>query len=206
MRGPRLHHEPRPRAGGRSRSRAPCMFQGESQWPHMVRDHETVDRRPSDPPRSRMSSGHRLDLPPGHEPGQSLGRTGRIARRGPPGLRRPPPRSRHPCGPPPRRDVRGHRRLQGQARRRRGRGPGLHRGQHPRGPCRIGRAAGAARPRRVVLEATGGLEAAVAAVLCRAGLPVLIVNPRQARDFAKAMGYLAKTDAIDARCWPTSRP
>jgi transposase len=49
------------------------------------------------------------------------------------------------------------------------------------------------------MEATGGLEAAVAAVLCRAGLPVLIVNPRQVRDFAKAMGYLAKTDAIDAR-------
>jgi transposase len=55
------------------------------------------------------------------------------------------------------------------------------------------------RPRRVVMEATGGLEAAVAAVLCRAGLPVLVVNPRQVRDFAKAMGHLAKTDAIDAR-------
>ena len=55
------------------------------------------------------------------------------------------------------------------------------------------------RPRRVVLEATGGLEAAAAAALCRAGLPVLVVNPRQVRDFAKAMGHLAKTDAIDAR-------
>ena len=55
------------------------------------------------------------------------------------------------------------------------------------------------RPRRVVLEATGGLEAAVAAALCHAGLPVLVVNPRQVRDFAKAMGHLAKTDAIDAR-------
>lgn len=55
------------------------------------------------------------------------------------------------------------------------------------------------RPRRVVLEATGGLEAAAAAALYRAGLPVIVVNPRQARDFAKAMGYAAKTDAIDAR-------
>ena len=55
------------------------------------------------------------------------------------------------------------------------------------------------RPRRVVLEATGGLEAAVAAALAAAGLPVLVVNPRQVRDFAKAMGHLAKTDAIDAR-------
>jgi transposase len=55
------------------------------------------------------------------------------------------------------------------------------------------------RPRRVVLEATGGLEAAAVAALCRAGLPVLVVNPRQARDFARGMGYTAKTDAIDAR-------
>lgn len=51
----------------------------------------------------------------------------------------------------------------------------------------------------VVFEATGGFEREAAVALCSAGLPVLIVNPRQARDFAKAMGYLAKTDAIDAR-------
>lgn len=51
----------------------------------------------------------------------------------------------------------------------------------------------------VVLEATGGFERPAAIALCRAGLPVMVVNPRQARDFAKAMGYLAKTDAIDAR-------
>jgi transposase len=55
------------------------------------------------------------------------------------------------------------------------------------------------RPRRIVMEATGGMELAAAAALGRGGLPVLIVNPRQARDFAKAMGHLAKTDAIDAR-------
>ena len=51
----------------------------------------------------------------------------------------------------------------------------------------------------VVFEATGGFERHAAVALCRAGLPVMVVNPRQARDFAKAMGYLAKTDAIDAR-------
>jgi transposase len=51
----------------------------------------------------------------------------------------------------------------------------------------------------VVLEATGGYEFACAAALQARGLPVAVVNPRQARDFAKAMGYLAKTDRIDAR-------
>ena len=51
----------------------------------------------------------------------------------------------------------------------------------------------------IVLEATGGYEAAVAGALQAAGLPVAIVNPRQARNFAKALGLLAKTDAIDAR-------
>lgn len=51
----------------------------------------------------------------------------------------------------------------------------------------------------IVLEATGGFERKAAVALCAAGLPVMVVNPRQARDFAKAMGYLAKTDAIDAR-------
>jgi transposase len=50
----------------------------------------------------------------------------------------------------------------------------------------------------VVLEATGGLEAPAAAALVAAGLPVAVINPRQARDFAKATGRLAKTDAIDA--------
>lgn len=49
-----------------------------------------------------------------------------------------------------------------------------------------------------VLEATGGDEAPVVAALAAAHLPVVIVNPRQARDFAKATGRLAQTDAIDA--------
>ncbi len=53
-------------------------------------------------------------------------------------------------------------------------------------------------PALVVLEATGGLEMPIAGELSVRGVPVAIVNPRQARDFAKATGKLAKTDAIDA--------
>ena len=53
-------------------------------------------------------------------------------------------------------------------------------------------------PAGIVLEATGGLERAVTAALAAAGLPVAVVNPRQVRDFAKATGRLAKTDALDA--------
>ena len=49
-----------------------------------------------------------------------------------------------------------------------------------------------------VLEATGGYETTVAAALCAAGLPLAVVNPRQIRDFARATGRLAKTDALDA--------
>jgi transposase len=51
---------------------------------------------------------------------------------------------------------------------------------------------------RVVLEASGGYEAAVVAALASAGLPVIVVNPRQVREFARATGRLAKTDRIDA--------
>lgn len=54
-------------------------------------------------------------------------------------------------------------------------------------------------PRLIVLEATGGLEAPVTAALATAGLAVAVVNPRQARDFAKATGRLSKTDALDAQ-------
>ena len=50
----------------------------------------------------------------------------------------------------------------------------------------------------VVLEATGGLETSVAAALGMAPLPVVVVNPRQVRDFAKATGRLAKSDRLDA--------
>jgi transposase len=53
-------------------------------------------------------------------------------------------------------------------------------------------------PALIVLEATGGLEVPVASALAAAGLAVAVVNPRQARDFARATGRLAKTDALDA--------
>jgi transposase len=51
----------------------------------------------------------------------------------------------------------------------------------------------------IVLEATGGYERNIVAALGAAGLPVVVINPRQVRDFAKATGRLAKTDAIDAQ-------
>ncbi|KUZ85574.1 transposase [Burkholderia ubonensis] len=54
-------------------------------------------------------------------------------------------------------------------------------------------------PALVVLEATGGYEFEAACALQAAGLSVAVVNPRQARDFARAMGTLAKTDSLDAR-------
>ncbi len=53
-------------------------------------------------------------------------------------------------------------------------------------------------PALVVCEATGGFERAAIAMLAAAGLPVVVANPRQIRDFARATGQLAKTDAIDA--------
>jgi transposase len=72
----------------------------------------------------------------------------------------------------------------------------------------------AAPTQLIVLEATGGLERAIVAALISAQLPVAVVNPRQARDFAKALGLLAKTDRIDAfglarfaqRIQPAPRP
>ena len=72
----------------------------------------------------------------------------------------------------------------------------------------------AVQPALMVLEATGGLEVAVTSALAAAGLPGVVVNPRQARDFANATGQLATTDALDARALahvaeavrPTPRP
>lgn len=51
----------------------------------------------------------------------------------------------------------------------------------------------------IVLEATGGYEALTVATLAGAGLPVRVINPRQVRDFARAIGTLAKTDRLDAQ-------
>jgi len=72
----------------------------------------------------------------------------------------------------------------------------------------------ALRPTLIVLEATGGMEIPLTSALATAGLPVVVVNPRQVRDFAKASGQLAKTDALDAQTLaqfaevmrPTARP
>jgi transposase len=54
-------------------------------------------------------------------------------------------------------------------------------------------------PTLIVLEATGGMEIPLTSALATAGLPVVVVNPRQVRDFARASGLLAKTDALDAQ-------
>ena len=69
-------------------------------------------------------------------------------------------------------------------------------------------------PQLIGLEATGGYQRAVVAALAAAALPIVVVNPRQVRDFAKATGQLAKTDVLDARAIahfaeavrPTPRP
>ena len=69
-------------------------------------------------------------------------------------------------------------------------------------------------PTLIVCEATGGFERAAIVALAAAGLPVVVANPRQVRDFARATGQLAKTDALDAgilalfaeRVRPTPRP
>ena len=69
-------------------------------------------------------------------------------------------------------------------------------------------------PELVVLEATGGFETLLVSSMVERGLPVVVVNPRQVRDFARATGTLAKTDTIDAqilalfaeRVRPTPRP
>jgi len=73
--------------------------------------------------------------------------------------------------------------------------------QHPNDPDGIAALVARLRPLApagVVLEATGGYEVPVASALASAGLSVAVVNPRQARDFAKATGRLAKSDKIDA--------
>lgn len=58
---------------------------------------------------------------------------------------------------------------------------------------------GEVQPERVVLEATGGYEKVLVQALHAGGIPVVVVNPRQVRDFARATGRLAKTDRIDAQ-------
>lgn len=63
----------------------------------------------------------------------------------------------------------------------------------------LGRRMAELAPELIVLEATGGYEFTAASTLQLQGLAVAVVNPRAARDFARAMGLLAKTDALDAK-------
>jgi transposase len=58
---------------------------------------------------------------------------------------------------------------------------------------------GGLTPQLIVVEATGGYEQALVAECAAAGLPIVVINPRQVRAFARAVGQTAKTDAIDAR-------
>lgn len=68
----------------------------------------------------------------------------------------------------------------------------------PRGLRQLVTRLTALKPARLVLEATGSLERPVMTALTAAGLPAVLINPRQAREFARAVGRLAKTDRLDA--------
>lgn len=71
-------------------------------------------------------------------------------------------------------------------------------GNDPEGVATLAERLGALAPDLIVLEPTGGYELVLVTGLLAAGLPVVVINPRQARDFAKAVGKLAKTDTLDA--------
>ena len=70
---------------------------------------------------------------------------------------------------------------------------------HPRAMTALARRLSKLSPARVIVESTGKLEQELVIVLAEAKLPVVVINPRQVRDFAKATGVLAKTDRIDAQ-------
>jgi transposase len=77
-------------------------------------------------------------------------------------------------------------------------GEGLHVVYDDTGIAELRKRLVALAPTLIVMEATGGLETRLASELAACGLPVAVINPRQARDFAKATGQLAKTDRVDA--------
>ena len=77
-------------------------------------------------------------------------------------------------------------------------GESLHVAYDDAGIAEIRKSLLALSPTLIVMEATGGLETRLACELAACGLPVAVINPRQARDFAKATGQLAKTDKVDA--------
>src|SRR5262249_2725082 len=78
-------------------------------------------------------------------------------------------------------------------------GEAFHAANDPEGIAALVARVQELRPARIVVEATGGYEVLVVAALAAAALPVVVVNPRQVREFAKALGYRAKTDRLDAR-------
>ena len=146
-----------------------------------------------------MSLGRRLVLHVGHQPEQSIGPKDRIARMGEAGNVLHLGRSPAPCPSPPIApkfvgiDVSKATSTSPSATRQ-----AFQVSNAPEGLDQLLDRLRSRAVALVVLEATGGLEALCAATLAAAGLPVAVVNPRQARDFAKATGRLAKTDAIDA--------
>lgn len=77
-------------------------------------------------------------------------------------------------------------------------GEAMHVAYDDQGIAQVCRRLVEALPTLIVMEATGGLETRLAGELAAKGLPVAVINPRQARDFAKATGQLAKTDRVDA--------
>lgn len=77
-------------------------------------------------------------------------------------------------------------------------GESLHVNNDEAGISRIRKRLQEMHPTLIVMEATGGLQTRLASELMAGGLPVAVINPRQARDFAKACGQLAKTDRVDA--------
>jgi len=74
-----------------------------------------------------------------------------------------------------------------------------HTRNEPRPIAQLVRRLVALDPERIVVESTGGYERALVLKLAEAGLPVIVANPRRVRSFGEGMGFLAKTDAIDAR-------
>jgi len=74
----------------------------------------------------------------------------------------------------------------------------LHLAYDDKGIAQVVKRLAQVAPTLIVMEATGGLEMRLASELAAQGLPVAVINPRQARDFAKATGQLAKTDLVDA--------
>jgi len=77
-------------------------------------------------------------------------------------------------------------------------GEAMHVAYDDQGIAQVWRRLAEVLPTLIVMEATGGLETRLASELAARGLPVAVINPRQARDFAKATGQLAKTDRVDA--------